>query len=809
MSLYRLAGVIVTIAMFITGNPHSARCAEVTDFISARPVWPEGLSLEKNCFACFRTVCDKPDGDAVSVRVTASSRYRLYVNGEFAGHGPARGPHGWYRVDEWPVNDMLVEGDNIFVIEAAGYNVNSYYLLNQPSFVQAEVVSDGKVVRSTGAKSGDFQAMLLPGRVKKVQRYSFQRPFIEYYRIGPKWGMWRTDPSYSGRKVVCDVLEDRQLLSRHVPRPAFDCRQPLSVVSEGMAHCGDIPEKLWKDRSLTNIGLQLGGYPEDELDLVVSTELQRLTYTVKDSVNVPYLPSQKYHLADSWRIFDYGTNLTGFIGIEVSCEEPVTLYLTFDEILSDGDVNFKRLGCVNAVGYELEPGTYRLESFEPYTFRYLKAIALGGTCTVSGCTLRELANPSVNESMFASSDPVLNGIFEAARETFRQNATDIFMDCPSRERAGWLCDSYFTARVAYDLTGDTSIERNFFENYLLPERFEHLPEGMLPMCYPADHNDGVFIPNWALWFVLELEEYGERSGDHAMVGALRDRVLKLFDYFGGFENDYGLLEGLESWVFVEWSAANRFVQDVSYPSNMLYAAALDAAGRMYGLDALSEKAGRIRDVVREQSYDGTFFRDNAVRDENGVLTETDNRTEVCQYFAFYFGCATPETHPELWRTLVTGFGPDRDPEREFPDIHPANSFVGNYLRLELLSGKGLTAQVKSEITGYFAGMAELTGTLWENNGTYASCNHGFASHTAHSLYRDIAGLSFIDSVNREVELSFSDCGLAWCRTRVPVAEGFVSVRWRRAGDTLKYRAEVPAGYTLTVRVADDILVVSE
>ena len=30
---------------------------------------------------------------------------------------------------------------------------------------------------------------------------------------------------------------------------------------------------------------------------------------------------------------------------------------------------------------------------------------------------------------------------------------------------------------------------------------------MLPMCYPADHYDGNFIPNWAMWFVLELEEY--------------------------------------------------------------------------------------------------------------------------------------------------------------------------------------------------------------------------------------------------------------------------------------------------------------
>ena len=91
------------------------------------------------------------------------------------------------------------------------------------------------------------------------------------------------------------------------------------------------------------------------------------------------------------------------------------------------------------------------------------------------------------------------------------------MDCPSRERAGWLCDSFFTARVEYVLTGTCTVEKVFLENFLLADQFEHLPEGMLPMCYPADHYDGVFIPNWAMWFVLELEEYLVRSGDTELI----------------------------------------------------------------------------------------------------------------------------------------------------------------------------------------------------------------------------------------------------------------------------------------------------
>ncbi len=36
----------------------------------------------------------------------------------------------------------------------------------------------------------------------------------------------------------------------------------------------------------------------------------------------------------------------------------------------------------------------------------------------------------------------LKAIYDAAVETFRQNALDVYMDCPTRERAGWLCDSF-------------------------------------------------------------------------------------------------------------------------------------------------------------------------------------------------------------------------------------------------------------------------------------------------------------------------------------------------------------------------------
>nr|WP_256454749.1 hypothetical protein [Cohnella sp. GbtcB17] len=411
--------------------------------------------------------------------------------------------------------------------------------------------------------------------------------------------------------------------------------------------------------------------------------------------------------------------------------------------------------------------------------------------------MREYANAAAGKAQFESGDERLNMIFEAGRETFRQNVVDLFMDCPSRERAGWLCDSYFMGRAALSLTGQTKVERAFFENYLLPDRFPHLPEGMLPMCYPADHYDGNFIPNWSLWFVIQLEAYLERSGDRQLIEAMQPRILELFDYFERFKNEDGLLERLEGWVFLEWSKANEFVQDVNYPSNMLYAASLAAAGRLYRLPHLLQEAERVNQAIREQSFDGSFFIDHAVR-EDGRLVQTQNKSEVCQYYAFYFGTADPERYPELWHTLLTRFGPSRKHTNAFPDVHEANAFIGNYLRLELLARYEYVQQSLDESADYLLYMAERTGTLWENDGDYASCNHGFASHVVHSLIRDVLGVYQIDPIARSMTLRLSDLEISCCKGVLPIDDGAIRVAWTKASGRVEYWIDAPPGYKVKV-----------
>lgn len=771
--------------------------SDVSSFASAKPVWLENRERERNLFVGFRATVDgKAAADAV-VRLSGATVCRLFVNGEFLGYGPARGPQGFFRVDEWPLKGRVKPGPNVIAIEVAGYNVNSFYFMDQPSFLQAEVVAGGTVLASTAGAGAAFEAQALPSRVQKVQRYSFQRPFSEVYRLAPGTDAWRTGGAFAAERLAAQPA--RPLLPRLAPYPAFAVRAPAREVFAGTAKPNPA-KKVWADRAIKNIGPKLGGFPEAELTCLPFYDAQRLETVAQTRTDKPLGAASRLALADGqFRILDFGRNNTGFFGATLRSQGPGRVYFIFDEMLSGDDVSPTRLSCCNVVSYDLAAaGTYAVECFEPYTLRYLKVVATGAACEVADLHFREYVNSATERAQFASSDPTLNRIFEAARSTFKQNAVDVFTDCPSRERAGWLCDSFFIGRVANDLCGDTRMEKLFVQNFLLPPQFDCLPDGMLPMCYPSDHNDGVYIPNWAMWFVVQLDEYLQRSGDRATVDALKPRVLALVDFFKQYKNSDGLLEKLPSWVFVEWSQANKLVQDVNYPSNMTYAEVLSCVARMYGLPAYEAEAEALRATIRKQSYDGTYFVDNAKRQPDGTLKPTGQRTETCQYYAFFFRTATPQTHPALWETLRADFGPDRRQNNKHPDIFFANAFIGNYLRLELLSRAGLSAQILDETKGYFLKMADLTETLWENDTPTASCCHGFASHVERLMFRDVLGIRSVDAVNKKVALAFADVPLQSCSGTMPVGPDAVTVSWRKANGTLFYRVTAPAGFAVSV-----------
>ena len=700
-------------------------------FVKAVPVWALGRNREMNLGLVFTLPVEFKQGRKYELALTASSVYMAFCGSEFLAVGPARCGHGYYRVDRLDLGTAEADRSGEVRIIVAGYNVNSFSYLDMPAFLCAELTEDGNVIGCTGASEETdradnirrFDAAVYTQRIQKVQRYSFQRTFAEAYDM-------RRVPGEADRVTLAET-EAGVFLERGVPAADHSIVEPEWISCRGAAHYRPVAEEQRiLNRYISDPRDNFKCYPLAELEVCTAWEAQGFEYTVSEPGREPFAPTQIRK--NSFAVLDMGREYTGMIGLECETDSLTELYVMESEILTGGrpdGVDFYRLGDSDLVKWTLPAGKHRLLSFEPYSFRYAKLVVRGGGLKLNKFYVRRYSYGKIEKTLSADTDPEIRQIFDAAVETFRQNAVDIFMDCPSRERAGWLCDSYFTSRTEKCLTGESRIERNFLENFLLPDHFEFIPEGMLPMCYPSDHNDHVFIPTWAMWFVVELGEYFERTGDRELVDRARARVEGLIRYFEGFENEFGLLEKLESWVFIEWSRSNELVQDVNFPLNFLYSRMLYTAAELYGDNALRGKADKLLRTASAMSFTGKFFCDNAYR-RGGRLVLSGECTESCQYYAFYFGAADETTHPELYNILVNEFGPDREAAGTYKEIAPANAFIGNYLRLDWLMRQGLHDKVRDNIRGYFGEMARKTGTLWELMRSVASCNHGFASHVA-------------------------------------------------------------------------------
>lgn len=708
-------------------------------FTVAKPVWAKGRETEVNLFLDFAFTMPKCDA---TLRLTASTAYHVYVNGAFVDYGPARAGDGHFRINEYALAGHLTQETNQIRIRVAGYNLSCFEYTRHPSFLAMEVVAGDDVLIATGRDAIACHEYIQ--RLRYTEKYARQRTFIEVFDLSR---------AACGEPQQLAIQPEPIYLERRVPYCKNILIQPEMAYEQGtVTPCStDLPD---------DYRLFLSNYHPDmhqfeTLECHTFVEMNKMAY----SDATADFDAAEPLFAGNYRAWKIPHNNTGLISLSFEATEDCVLYFIFDELLVDGQIVNKRANCMNCIKICAPKGNHHVLTFEPYTLQYGKLCVTEGAVAGIQLSMVEIAYPPIEAKSLG--DAALDLIMKSAIETFRQNATDIFMDCPSRERAGWLCDSYFTGRSEWTLTGKSTVEYSFLENFVRTTGFQAkppMPDGMFPMCYPSSHDflggatlmEKNYIPNWAMWLVIELEEFvAVRGGDAALRTQFEAPLNKLMAYFAAYENESGLLEDLPGWIFLEWSRANDadVVSGVNYPTSMLYSVALDAFAKLYGDTAQSEKAARIRATIREQSYNGHFFVDNANRDAEGKLVLTQNTTEVCQYYAFFCNVASKETHPALLKILLNDFGPDRKQTLLHPDVAFANAFIGNYLRMEVLRSERRYDQIIREIKGYFYGMAVRTGTLWEYDSEKGSCNHGFASYIA-CLLLEALGLSETDVIRR-------------------------------------------------------------
>lgn len=640
-----------------------------------------------------------------TLRIAAADFYRVYADGSFVAFGPARTAAGYARVDEIP----LPAGSRL-VIEVLSHNCKSLSTVKQAPFLVAEVTRGEEVLLYTGR---DFSAMRVNSFVRSTERYSSQRHFTE------EWDLRFADEPIAVRSCVAPTF-----LLRRAPYPHYeDLTYAEAVVCGALEEdAARTPRRNFRSFSESD----WGAFPDDAVRPLYTWIDGRQQIPTAQNCPLPIsLASAAY------AIFDMRQIECGFLSLTATASEETELVIAFSEDSELPVFSFTDMHAHNVFGVKIPAEeTATVSTFEPYVCRFVMVAVMRGCIQLQQVGLKTYMADLRGACVPDIADPALARIYRGAMRTYAHNAVDLYTDCPSRERAGWLCDSYFTARAEYALFGRTPVEDAFLENYRLFANRGEYPDGVLPMCYPSDKRKEAheFIPQWDLWYILEVSEYLLARGHAEQKELFRPSVYGVLSFFARYENADGLLERLPAWNFVEWSVANQWTWDVNYPTNFLYAEALTCVYRIWGEVRYLEKAEHIRAVACKQSFDGKVFRDHAVRDGEGRLSVLPDVSEACQYYAILFG-GISEKDPQyaaLFRLVREVFGADRTTLRA--EIAPINAFIGVYLRLEVLRRLGDYPLLLADMRDFFGEMEARTGTLWEYRERHGSRDHGFASY---------------------------------------------------------------------------------
>lgn len=211
----------------------------------------------------------------------------------------------------------------------------------------------------------------------------------------------------------------------------------------------------------------------------------------------------------------------------------------------------------------------RFEAYEAVGFRYLTAVARGGA-QIDAAGAIERRYPRAGEARFESDDLRLNKLWRVGARTLELCSTDAFLDCPGREQRAWLGDSYIHALLSFVANADWRLVRRHLRICAHSQR----GDGLLAMAAAGDVAiSGTTIPDYSLHWLRALARYFEYSGDAALVRELLPAAIQVLAAFERYRGGDGLIRGMPGWIFIDWAMTQK--ADVTGALDALYAAALD------------------------------------------------------------------------------------------------------------------------------------------------------------------------------------------------------------------------------------------
>ena len=411
--------------------------------------------------------------------------------------------------------------------------------------------------------------------------------------------------------------------------------------------------------------------------------------------------------------FDFGRHLVGYVTLHLSHtgshpDAPAFLKLDFAE-------TFKELGMKPEDYHGWVSGSWIQEEYihvdeipakiklpRRYAFRYLKITVLETspkyqlTVDRAECTAETSADLSAPDSV-AFGDPLLDRICQVSLDTLADCMQDVFEDGPKRDRRLWVGDLRREALANYAS----------YKNYDLVKRCLYLfggsrfPDGRVSACLftrPDVWADDTYMFDYALLYVVALEEYLQQTGDQEALNDLYDIAMEQVELsLRQCDEKHIVSEQAEKDSFIDWSDGlnKRACAQAVLIYTLSYARRLaERKNDQQRATRLTEQLDALKQAAREHFWDA----EKRCFVSNGQISIAS----------------------QIWMTLadVPTAGEAADlmgRAEQFMDDHPMETPYMHHHYIMALLHAGLTQKAVDHLKQYWGGMIEAgADTFWES-----------------------------------------------------------------------------------------------
>jgi len=705
---------------------------------------PEYATETKNIHTLFRKNFETKKGTFIAralLYITGDDIYKAYINSSFIGEGPAQSFPYAYNYNCFDVTSLIIaEGMNalgVHVYYQGMYNISLVSADNLHGMIAELHIEYGDGSKEKIVSDSTWRCKESEARSAQFI-FGYQTQFSENIDMNK----WESD-WYS---LSCDLsLWDKV----HIPGTPYP------------GHYSFIPQ----------------------LTPPVRHEMLRPVKTKK---------------VEGGYLFDFGKEYTGTLLLSLKGEKGSTAEVRCGEELDDeGRVRFSlRAGCRYQEFITLSGESDLVDFYEYKGFRYAEVITSAEFDPESIILVSRHYPFPERPASFSSSDKLLNDIWDICAHGVKVGTHDTYLDCPTREKGGFLGDAIITGITHLALTGDIRILKKLIYDCANSARFFrgvicHVPTYVLSVL--ADYS--FLVP-------IFLEEYYNYTADASFVKEMLPMLFGIIDHYSVFENEKHLLENIRqplspaSAILVDWPVELRDGYEfdkadagVCTEANVFYYGCLKKTSQLCGIAGdkdnerlYREKYETLGRAIISETYDekAGLFKDTP---------DTDHFSLHGNALQLYYGLTPPK-----------GYGPIVELIRErrlncgvyfaYFIIKGLYNIGENDLAYDLITGKDIHSWYHMLQSGATTCM-EAWGPEQKWNTSWC---HPWSSSPIHFIAAEIMGIKPSSPGWLSVRCSpkIPD-GIDRMELEMPVATGRISASFLRPDTSAVYTLTVPEG----------------